>query len=368
LKNLLFVDDELKVLDGLRRMLRTRRDEWECHFAASVGEAMAVVETVSLDAVVSDVNMPGENGLDLLRRVRNGEETRFLPVLMLTGNGDVNTKREALELGATDFLNKPFDFVELTARLQNAIAIKSFQDEIRTQNALLEKRVADRTVELEKSRRDIILRLAKAADTRDADTGNHIVRVGIVAHFLAVKLGFDAAFLRNILVTAPLHDVGKIGVTDNILRKAGPLSTTERRTMQDHCRIGADILTEDLGPVFKHFEGAESANENVLLQMAARIALRHHERWDGTGYPDGIAGEDIPVEARIVSVADVYDALRSRRPYKSDLCAVDTRRIVLEGSGTQFDPQIVAAFDEHFDAIEESVAHLRLEDEFEDAA
>jgi putative two-component system response regulator len=362
LKNLLFVDDESKVLDGLRRMLRTRRDEWECYFAASVDEAKAVVASVSLDAVVSDVNMPGENGLDLLRHVRNGEETKYLPVLMLTGNGDVNTKREALELGATDFLNKPFDFVELTARLQNAIAIKSFQDEIRAQNALLEQRVAHRTVELEKSRRDIILRLAKAADTRDAETGNHIVRVGIVAQMLAAKLGYDASFQQNILVTAPLHDVGKIGVTDNILRKAGPLSTTERRTMQDHCRIGAEILTEDLGPVFKHFDDDESSHENKLLQMAARIALRHHERWDGAGYPDGVAGEEIPIEARIVSVADVYDALRSRRPYKSDLCAFETRRIVVEGAGTQFDPAVVEVFDLHFDAIEDAVAHLR-EDE-----
>lgn len=360
MKQLLFVDDELKVLDGLRRMLRTRRDEWECHFAASVDEAFAIAESVSFDAIVSDVNMPVKSGLDLLREMRASEKTKYLPILMLTGNGDVNTKRDALELGATDFLNKPFDFVELTARLQNAIALKGFQDEIRNQNTLLEQRIADRTVELEMSRRDIIIRLAKAAETRDSDTGNHIIRVGLVAQMLAEALGFDKAFQEKILLTAPLHDVGKIGIGDDILQKEGPLSIEERSRMQEHCRIGAEILTEDIGPVFQRLCEIEPTSQaNELLVMAARIALCHHEWWDGMGYPRGLKGEETPIEARIVSVADVYDALRSKRPYKFDFSSAETLRILQFGAGTQFDPRVVEKFTEIFDQVETALNELR---------
>jgi response regulator RpfG family c-di-GMP phosphodiesterase len=369
LKQLLFVDDEVKVLDGLRRMLRAKREVWECHYATGVDEALSVVSTVHLDAVVSDVNMPGKNGLDLLRVLRSSDASKFLPVLMLTGNGDVSTKRDALELGATDFLNKPFDFIELTARLQNAIAMKGFQDEIRAHNAILEKKVTARTVELERSRRDIILRLAKAAETRDVDTGNHIVRVGVVAQMLAEALGFDQAFQKKILLTAPLHDVGKIGVSDGILQKNGPLSSEERLKMQEHCQIGADILTEDLGPVFRHFdEPDDPGHENELLRMAARIAQCHHERWDGAGYPDGLIGEAIPIEGRIVAVADVYDALRSRRVYKPKFGPAETLQLIVDGAGTQFDPVVVAKFAELFEEIESAVENLREKDIFDLAA
>jgi putative two-component system response regulator len=363
LKQLLFVDDETKVLDGLRRMLRTKREAWECHFTTGVDQAIVIANEVSLDAVVSDVNMPGKSGLDLLRIMRADENMKFLPILMLTGNGDVNTKRDALELGATDFLNKPFDFIELTARLQNAIALKGFQDEIRAQNLLLEQRVADRTIELEKSRRDIILRLAKAAETRDSDTGNHIVRVGIIAQLLAAALGLDAKVQEQILLTAPLHDVGKIGIADAILQKAGPLTAEERLQMQAHCDLGEQILSEDIEIVFRHFgTNYAPSGGNDLLQMASRIAACHHEWWDGNGYPRGISGENIPIEARIVAVADVYDALRSQRPYKLDFGPHQTKQIVLGSSGTQFDPRIVDVFVENYDAIERAVEELRDQD------
>jgi putative two-component system response regulator len=316
------------------------------------------------------VNMPGRSGLDLLKIIRNEERTRYWPVLMLTGNGDVGTKRSALELGATDFLNKPFDFVELTARLQNAIALKGFQDEIRRQNEILEQRVADRTLALEQSRRDIIFRLAKAAETRDSDTGNHIVRVGVVAQLLAEAVGLSAAAQQEILLTAPLHDVGKIGIGDEILRKPGPLTPEERAKMQEHCRIGAEILTEDLGEFLRKLGDVEDSNSggNDLLQAAAKIALFHHERWDGTGYPHGVKGEQIPVEARIVAVADVYDALRSKRPYKSDFDPGKTLRIIQEGAGSQFDPRIVEVFESIYPRIEATLANLRDEETLEERA
>jgi putative two-component system response regulator len=366
MKHLLFVDDEIKVLDALRRMLRAKRELWDCHFATGVDEALETIAAFELDAIISDVNMPGKTGLDLLRIVKADERTKLVPMLMLTGNTDVNIKREALELGATDFLNKPFDFAELTARLQNVLALKGFQDEIRAHNADLEQKVADRTFQLEQSRRDIILRLAKAAETRDADTGNHIVRVGLVAKLLSRGLGFDREFQEKMMLTAPLHDVGKIGIEDEILRKPGPLTIEERLRMQEHCRLGAEILTEDLGPLFERFgELGQAAPCNDLLAVAARIAQHHHERWDGKGYPNGLSGEDIPIEARIVAVADVYDALRSRRPYKEDFGPDETLDVISSGAAKHFDPQIVSVFVEMFDRIEELVADLREADVFD---
>jgi response regulator RpfG family c-di-GMP phosphodiesterase len=364
MNTILFVDDEVRVLDGLRRMLHSKRDEWRCIFAESVDAAVSLIDSESLDAIVSDVTMPGKTGLDLLRFVRNQPSTRYLPVLMLTGNGDIGTKREALSLGATDFLNKPFDFVELTARLQNAIALKKFQDEIRTQNEFLEERVRDRTEELEQSRKDIIFRLAKAAEARDTDTGNHIVRVGLASQLLAKALGLDEATQERMLLTSPLHDVGKIGIEDHILRKPGSLSDDERRRMQEHCRIGAEILTEDLRGFLQRLgENTGDSGENDLLKVAARIALCHHERWDGTGYPNGLRGEEIPIEARIVAVTDVYDALRTKRPYKDEFDSNKALQIMLEGAGTHFDPHVIGTFASIYAEVESALESLRRGDE-----
>lgn len=361
MKHLLFVDDEIRVLEGLRRMLRAKRDEWECHYAGGVTEALAIVEAQPLSAVVTDINMPGRNGLELLHEIKSREETKFLPVLMLTGNGDLEVKRQALTLGATDFLNKPFDFVEMVVRLQNAISLKDFQDEIRRQNLLLEERVADRTKDLEVSRKDIIFRLAKAAETRDVNTGHHIVRVGIISQMIAGEMGFDEAFQDQMLLTAPLHDVGKIAISDTILQKPGPLDPQERATMEQHCDVGADILTEDLSQVFEKMGAAlvRGSTENNLLEIAARIAKSHHEHWDGRGYPEGLAGGAIPLEARIVSVADVYDALRSARPYKKSFSSDQAWDVIRAGANTQFDPAVVAAFGSVRTQVETRLQPLR---------
>ncbi len=361
MKQLLFVDDEIRVLDGLRRMLRAKRDHWECHFAGSVAEALALVSSISLDAIVSDINMPGQNGLQLLHMLKSSEETKMIPVLMLTGNSDQDVKRQALTIGATDFLNKPFDFVELIARLQNAISLKEFQDEIRRQNALLEERIADRTRELEVSRKDIIIRLAKAAETRDMNTGHHIVRVGIISQLISDRMGYPAKFGEQMLLTAPLHDVGKIAISDNILRKPGPLNENERSAMQEHCAVGADILTEDLTSIFDRMGVAwiDEPTKNNLLEVAAQIAMYHHEHWDGSGYPKGLAGEEIPLEARIVAVADVYDALRSTRPYKRGFEPAVALKVICESAGRQFDPRVVEAFEAIHAEVEERLLPLR---------
>lgn len=348
MKHLLFVDDEPRILDGLRRNLRQYNDRWDCSFAGGVQEAIERLESNPIDVVISDINMPGRSGIELLKYVRDSELHLHTPVLMLTGNCDADVKRQALELGATDFLQKPCDSVELTARLQNVIALKHFQDEIRAQNEALEELVRRRTRELEQSRRNIIICLAKAAETRDTDTGHHITRVALYSQILAKQLGLNPSQQEVIMLASPLHDVGKIGIADDILRKPGPLTPEEREEMQRHCHIGAEILRAELLPTFRsiseiRYDAGIVDSSNELLETASRIALAHHEWYDGSGYPSGLSGELIPQEARIVSICDVYDALRSARPYKNSMSVEQTLAIIDKGSGTQFDPVMVEA-------------------------
>lgn len=360
MKKLLFVDDEPRILDGLRRMLRAKADEWECHFVENVEDALNLLATTSMDAIVSDLNMPGLNGIEFLTILRGDSRYEFLPFLMLTGNGELSAKRTALEAGATDFLNKPCDFAELTARLRNAISLKDFQDTIRLQNDHLAQRIIERTQELEESRRDVVYLLAKAAETRDSDTGLHILRVGLFAKILAGALGLSSEAQERIFLASTLHDVGKIGISDEILRKPGPLSPEERATMEKHCEIGAQILSDDFQTTFRFLSksAGTAPRENDLLLAASSIALHHHERWDGSGYPHGLSGEEIPMEARIVAVADVYDALRSCRPYKDAFTAEQALEMIVQNKGSHFDPRVVDATVENFGLFEETLAQF----------
>lgn len=370
MKTILFVDDEPRILDGLRRTLRSQQDVWTCEFSSCVDEAWNLLNSLEIDAVVSDINMPGRNGLHLLEKIKNSEEFLYIPVLMLTGNGDGNIKKQALELGAADFLQKPCDPIEMTARLRNILALKTFQDEIRRQNAQLEEVVQKRTQELEASRREIIFCLAKAAETRDSDTGNHIVRVALYSRLLAEALGLGAKIQESVLLASPLHDVGKIGIEDQILRKPGPLNPEEREEMQRHCQIGADILRAELQPTFAalaELDGRCSATSatNELLELAGRIALFHHERWDGEGYPFQLRGEEIPLEARIVSVCDVFDALRATRAYKDAMPLDEAIEVIRSQRGLQFDPLIVDTFLARIDEFEAIRRSLADEQEFQ---
>jgi len=350
-KQIMFVDDEPLVLDSLRRALRRQRNEWEMIFLGCPEKAWDQLLTNRFDAVVADVKMPGTNGLQLLQRIQQTEATRDVPVVMLTGLSDRALKRKALNLGAADLLNKPVEPEELLARLRNVLRLKSYRDELRAVNDELEQRVQQRTEELARSRLDIIWRLGKAAEHRDTETGNHVIRVGCYSRVIAEALGKNRGFVETLFLAAPLHDIGKIGIPDTILLRRGPLSRGQRAKMQQHCEIGARILREDsrIRLAFEAWRGVDSRSamqfhHNPFLETAASIALTHHEKWDGSGYPQGLAGEQIPQESRIVAVSDVFDAVTSKRPYKGPCSEEQALQLIRDSAGSHFDPETCSAF------------------------
>ncbi len=348
-KKLLFVDDQPEVLHALNRMLREQEHVWEMRFVSSADEALAKTDATAFDLVVSDVKMAGKDGFELLKALRGREKTQDVPVIMLTGLGDSDLKRRALDLGATDLLMKPVDPEDLLARVRSVLQLKSYQDQLKSHNELLEQRVKERTAALEESRREIIWRLAKAGEHRDETTGNHIARVAWYCRIISEGLGLDREFVETITLTSPLHDIGKIGIPDTILLKKGPLTPEERAVMKTHCRIGADILSQApkaMSP-FRELHAAprlEQQETSPILSVAVTIAEAHHERWDGTGYPKGLAGDSIPLEARIVGLADVFDALNSPRPYKPAYEEAKVLAIMRSENGKHFDPDVFAAF------------------------
>ncbi len=365
-KRILFIDDEPNFRDSLKRILHRQQQIWEMHYAPSVEEGLRQIGEQPFDAVVSDVSMPGKDGFALLTALQQSEKTSDIPVIILTGNGEHSLKRRALEMGATDLLSKPINSEDLLARLHNVLRLKAYQDELKQQNDTLEHKVRERTAELEESRLDIILRLGKAAEYRDEDTGNHIIRVGCYCRTIAEELQMEHDFIEKIFLTSPLHDIGKIGIPDSILLKRGKLTPEEFQVIETHCRIGQEILLQDpkgLKPFLELHRNHMLAHKmhNPILKMAADIALYHHERWDGSGYPCRIRGTDIPLAARIVALADVYDALRSFRPYKPGFSEEKTLSILQEEKGSHFDPMVYAAFEkviDQFRAIHEHFSDL----------
>jgi putative two-component system response regulator len=280
--------------------------------------------------VVLDLHMPGMDGFELMDRLAPLAGGRSgVPFLVLTADITETTKRQALESGARDFLTKPFSPLELLLRVRNLLEVQRLQGWLRDQNASLEQQVAERTRELEQARLEILSRLALAAEYRDDATQQHAWRIGRTSARLANAIGLADWRVELIRRAAPLHDIGKIGIPDAILLKPSKLTDTEFAAMQRHTTIGAEIL---------------SGSESSLLRLAERIALSHHERWDGNGYPQRLCGEDIALAGRIVAIADVFDALTHERPYKRAWPADHAVAEVVAQRGRQFDPALVDAF------------------------
>lgn len=317
----------------------------------AVADALPNILKEKPDVVLLDLDQPPIRGLEVLQALAADTTTRHLQVIVLTSTHEPEIKKKALELGATDFLTKPVDPYDLIPRVRNALLIKLHVEDFVSESSRLEAMVRRRTEDLSRSRQQLILSLAKAAEHRDDDTGNHVLRVGRYAGMIARQMGWPEARAQMLELAAQLHDVGKIGVPDSILFKPGKLDSQEWDLMRKHCSFGVDIVEpvsmQDLSKLRAHTRlGAEMLHvrSSPMMMMAARIAQTHHEKWDGSGYPIGLAGEDIPIEGRITAVADVFDALSSERPYKKAFPRQKCFEIIQEGRGSHFDPQVVDAF------------------------
>jgi putative two-component system response regulator len=282
------------------------------------------------DILLLDLNMPGLSGFEVMEQLQGivGAACYF-PILVLTADMSGVAKQRALGCGAKDFLTKPFDVPEVLLRIQNLLETRFLHLQLQDQNHMLEVKVLERTRELDGARIEILERLSRAGEFRDDDTGQHTQRVGRVSALLAQVLGLPEELVELVRLAAPLHDVGKIGIADAILLKPGGLAPEEFRAMTRHTVIGGEIL---------------SGSQSPLLKLAEMIALSHHECWDGSGYPFGRRGEDIPVAGRIVSVADVFDALTHRRPYKEAWPVGEAAAEIERLDRSKFDPRVVEAF------------------------
>jgi putative two-component system response regulator len=356
---IMIVDDDPLLIKVVRRLLQNEGYS-EFLTVTDSREAMMQINMHAPDLVLLDIQMPHVSGLDIMRARQCLTAAQFIPFIILSASHDAATKRQALELGASEFLNKPVDPSDLKVRVQNALLVKAHQDHLANYALELARQVEMRTAELERSREQIIHCLAKAAEFRDNDTGKHVVRVGMYSAIIAEQLGFDSGFCRRIELAAQLHDVGKIGVPDEVLLNPGKLDEQAFRIMQQHCDLGCSIIE----PLARHEieslrvkspDGvlSRSDQQSSLLIMAANIAKTHHENWDGNGYPNGLSGNRIPIEGRITAVADVYDALSSVRPYKAAFDREKSIAIILNESGRRLDPTVVDAFLARIEDIEQ---------------
>jgi len=326
---LVVVDDDPLVHELVRHIVAELRAlRVEAFDDAAV--ALAWLRAHDPDVVITDYQMPGLSGTELIAAVRGEPHLADVPIMMITASEDRAVRVAALTTGANDVLSKPIEPAEVRARTTNMLAIRRGQRLMAQRSSWLEEEVRRATAAIAARERETILRLSRAAEYRDWETGSHIIRVSLYARLIARGLGLPDAEQEVLFQAAPMHDVGKIGIPDAILLKVGELDAAEFETIKEHTVIGHRILSGSSAP---------------LLQVAADIALTHHERVDGTGYPQRLRGEAIPLQGRVVAVADTFDALTSRRPYKAAWPAPLAWEFLRQHAGTRFDPACVAAFE-----------------------
>jgi putative two-component system response regulator len=320
LATVLVVDDTPGNIDLLQGILAPA---YRVKVAANGARALEIAAQADPpDLILLDIMMPDLDGYQVIRRLKADPKTRGIPVLFITAKESPEDEQKGFDLGCVDYITKPISAPRVRARVKTHLALHD-------QNRALEATVRDRTREIQETRLEIIQRLGRAAEYRDNETGMHVIRMSHTSHILALELGLPALEAENLLQASPMHDIGKIGIPDRVLLKPGKLDAEEWAIMRRHPEIGHGIIGSHASP---------------LLKMAAEVALTHHERWDGSGYPRGLAGEAIPQAGRIVAVADVFDALTSVRPYKPAWPAEAAVAELLRGSGSHFEPRVVDAF------------------------
>jgi putative two-component system response regulator len=324
----LIVDDEPLNINLLERYLKDAGYK-NILSTQDSGLAVELYSQYQPDLVLLDLNMPTMDGFQVLECLNRIETKTYVPVMVLTANTDDESRLRALEAGAKDFINKPFSKVEVLTRIRNLLEVRTAHKKLLQQNEILEQKVNERTHELRESQLEIVQRLGLASEYRDNETGQHIIRMSYYSKILAEHYGLPPKECELILNASPMHDIGKLGIPDAILLKPGKLTDDEFRVMKTHTTIGARLLDNPRSPI---------------TEAARIIALSHHEKWDGSGYPNGLKGEDIPLVGRIVAVTDVFDALTSDRPYKSAWSVDEAIAEIERSAGSHFDPELVQYF------------------------
>jgi putative two-component system response regulator len=343
-ERILLVDDNPTNLQVLVGTLEGRG--YNLLIAKNGESALTIVRKARPDLILLDIMMPGIDGFEVCRRLKADPATQEIPVIFLSALGETTDKVHGLDLGAADYITKPFQPEEVIARVNTQLTIYGLKkdlalrnEELRDMNENLERKVAERSQQLLKSREGVIFGMAKLTEARDGDTGKHLERICRYVDILARKMSksdpeLDENWINTVATTAALHDIGKVGIPDAVLLKPGRLTDDERKIMEDHPAIGGDALLE-----MRDHWGA-----SPFLARAIEITLGHHEKWDGSGYPFGVTGKAIALAARLVALADVYDALACKRVYKEAMTHDKVRQIIIEESGKHFDPKVVEAF------------------------
>jgi len=343
-EQVLLVDDTPANLQILHQTLRGQG--YRLLVARSGEQAVEIARKARPELILLDIMIPGMDGYAVCRVLKEAPATRDIAIIFLSALDDTAAKVRGLELGAVDYISKPFQAAEVIARVETHLKVRRLEQcltrantELRELNERLEDKVLERTMQLMRGRDGIIYGMARLAEARDNETGRHLDRMSRYSELLARQMtrahaGLDEGWVVTVRTTAVLHDIGKIGIPDAVLHKPGRLDEAERRIMNRHPAIGGDALEEIQ---------LRWGNDPFLV-TATEIAASHHEKWDGSGYPRGLEGEDIPLAARIVAVADVYDALRTERVYKPAWDHHRARQVIVEGAGSHFDPQVVEAF------------------------
>lgn len=343
-RQVLIVDDETTGRSILSKVIQKIDDDLEINVFDDATRALDWLQSNRIDLMITDYRMPGINGVEFIRRVRQLQHCEHVPIMMITVVSEKSVRYEALDAGATAFLTRPIDQIECRTSCRNLLKIQEQQSIIQDRAEWLARQVEVATQQIVAREQETLLRLGKAGEYRDEDTGNHVLRMASYARQIAEELGLSDRECEDIEFAAPMHDIGKIGIPDDILLKPGKFVDAEWDVMKQHTVIGHGIL---------------SNSQSRYIQLGSIIALNHHEKFDGSGYPKGLKGRDIPLVARIVAVADVFDALVSDRPYKKPWTQQQALDYLKQQSGMHFDPECIDAFFSRLQQIEQIQKNLK---------